>query len=250
MSSPQDPPRGRAPRPSQYPRQQAAWRRALAPKRAALVGLVAFLAGYVLTAVAFIIEVRPLTSGGDGSNTGGIVASIIDSLVGVGGQQVVNAAGGELVLALRTIGWTFLSAHWVPLTGNVSGFGQTAAGEVDLLTLAGNVAEIPLTPMVYYLIPTVCVVVAGWWLAGKTTTHSPAVGAVAGGQLIVGYLACMVLAAVLLAFSATVDILIAAPRVTAKPVLTSAMVMGSVYALVGGAAGGVVRILVRSRRQV
>lgn len=249
MSSPQGRPDERAPPPPRYPPQQPAWRRVLAPRRAALAGLAAFLAGYVLTGIAFAIEVRPLASGGNGSNAGGIVASIIDSLVGVGGQQVVAAAGGKVLLTLRTIGWTFLSAHWVPLTGNVSGFGRSAAGRVDLLTLAGTIREIPLTPPVYYLIPPVCLAVAGWWLAGKTATRSPVVGAVAGGQLVVGYLACIVAAALLLAFSAKVDILVAAPRVTAKPVLTSAVVMGAIYAVGGGAAGGLVRVLVRNRRQ-
>lgn len=205
-----------------------------APRRGAIAGAGAFVVGYVLTGVAVAIEL--LTApGGDGSGAGGVVQSVVDQLVGIGGQQVVAASGGEIPLALRTVGWTFLSAQGVPLSGSASGFGQAVSGTVDVLTLAETVPEIPLSPPVYFLIPPVALVGAGWLLARRTGASSPSGGAAAGAQIVVGYLSCVAVASLLLGL--TVDVLVAS--VTAKPDLASAVLAGTAYAAVAGAAGGV-----------
>lgn len=221
------------------PRERAWWRPPN-PKRSALAGLAAFLAGYLLTAVAFIVQMQ--SAGGDQSDSGGLVATIIDQAVGVGGRQVVASSGGELALGLRAVGWTFFSAQQIPLFGTAAGLGVSASGRVDVLSVARMAVEIPLTPMLYYAIPPLCLVGVGWWLATRQQARTLRAGAIAGGQLVVGYLPAVVVATLLLAFSATVNVVVASATITAEPVLLRALAFGTGYAVVFGGLGGVLAV--------
>jgi hypothetical protein len=216
------------------------WWRPPHPKRTALAGFAAFLVGYVLTGVAFAIQMQSVERPDGGS--GGLVASVIDQAVGVGGRQVVASSGGELALALRSVGWTFFSAQQIPLFGTASGLGVSASGRVDVLTLAAKAVEIPLTPPLYYLIPPLCLAGGGWWLAQTRDATTMRGAALAGGQLVVGYLPAVVVATLLLRFSATVDAVVASATITAEPVLLRALVFGTGYAVVFGALGGVAAV--------
>lgn len=207
-----------------------------APRRAGLAGLVAFLGGYVVTAVAFVVEMQSMDDTVSGS--GGLVSSVIDQAVGVGGRQVVASSGGEVALVLRAVGWTFFSGQGVPLAGTASGLGVSASGRVDVLTLAGEVIEIPLTPVVYYVIPPVCLAGAGWWLARVQRASTLRTGAVAGGGVVVGYVPTVVVATLLCGFSATVSVVVASATITAQPVFPLALAFGAGYAVVFGAFGG------------
>ena len=214
-------------------------------RRAVAAGVTAFVVGYLLTAVAFLVEMRALSLGGD-SGSGNLVSTIIDQAVGVGGRQVVASSGGELALALRSVGWTFFSAQGVPLSGTAAGLGVSASGTVDVLTLAGKAVEIPLTPPLYYLIPPLCLAATGWWLASAGPVSSMREGAVTGGLVLAGYLPCVLVATLLLAFSATVNLVVASGTITARPVLWRALVFGTGYAVVFGGLGGVVAAKIRA----
>lgn len=215
------------------------------PRRAALAGVASFLLGYLLTATAFAVEMQSVQRGGSGADD--FVSSVIDQAVGVGGRQVVAAAGGELAVALRAVGWTFLSAQHVPLFGTAEGLNLSASGTVDVLTIAGRVAEIPLSPALYYLIPPVCLAAAGWWFARSLPPSSSWEGAIAGAQVVVGYLPAMVVAALLLGFSGTVTLLVASATISAEPVFLRALLVGTGYPVVFGALGGVVAAKTKSR---
>jgi hypothetical protein len=116
---------------------------------------------------------------------------------------------------------------------------MSASGTVDVLSIARQTVEIPLTPPLYYLIPPVCLVGAGWWLARSSPLPSSGAAAAAGAQVVVGYLPTVVVAALLLAFSANVNLVVASATITAEPVLLRALTFGSGYAVVFGALGGV-----------
>ena len=218
-------------------RVETPWWRPSDPRRAATAGLAAFLAGYVLTGIAFAVQMQSVTL--DGSGSGGFVSTIIDRAVGVGGRQVVASSGGELALAVRSVGWTFFSAQQIPLFGTARGLGLSASGTVDVLSIARQAVEIPLTPPLYYLIPPVCLVGAGWWLARSSQLSSSRAAAIAGAQVVVGYLPTVLLATLLLAFSANVNLVVASATITAEPVFVRALLFGSGYAVVFGALGGV-----------
>lgn len=214
------------------------------PKRSATVGAIAFLVGYVLTGVAFFIEMQSVSS--DQSSSGNFVSTVIDQAVGIGGRQIVESSGGELALALRSVGWTFFSAHQIPLSGTASGLGTSASGRVDILSLAGRFQEIPLTTPLYYVLPPVCLVGAGWWLARSVHLDSPRAGFVSGAGLVAGYLPAVVVVTFLLGFSATVSAVVASATITAQPVVLRSLVFGAVYPVVFGGLGGVLAVTVRS----
>jgi hypothetical protein len=218
-------------------REQSPWWWPRSPRRTAFGGFAAFLSGYVVTAVAFVVELQSMGSTTSGSS--GFVSAVIDQAVGVGGRQVVASSGGELALALRAVGWAFFSAQQIPLDGTASGLGVSAMGRVDVLTLAGEAVEIPLTPAVYYAIPPVCLAGAGWWLARTRGAATLRAGAVAGGGVVLGYLPTVVFATLLLEFSATVNVVVASASITAQPVFLRALTFGAGYALVFGALGGI-----------
>lgn len=231
------------------------------PRRSLLAGIAAFVVGYALTGLFFLLEVLPAVND-RGDTASDVVASLIDQIAGTGGQAVVDASGGPVPLLLRTVGWTFFSAQQIPLTGTARGFGTSTTVTIDVLTVASDVPDVPLTPPLYYLVPPVCLFVAGWWLArphagtlaaqvGESghRQHLRALGrgALVGAQLLVGYLGCMGIAAVFLKL--TVDDLPLIDSVTAEPALTEALLWGGGYAIVAGAVGGAVAVVVKRRKQ-
>lgn len=206
------------------------------PGRAAIAGVVSFLVGYAVTGIAFTIEMQSASGGGSGAD--GLLASIVDQAVGIGSRQIVATSGGELLLALRAIGWTFFSAQQIPLSGTVSGLGVTATGTVDVLSLARTSADVALTPALYYIVPPICLVLAGWWFARTRRPSTPWAGAGVGAQIAFGYLPFVLVGSLLFALSASVSFLVASARITAEPVVLRAAFFGAGYAVVFGALGG------------
>jgi hypothetical protein len=207
-------------------------------KRGGIGGALAFVAGYVLTAVALYLDVSLPRGGGNPTD---LATRIINQFTQIGAQQILADAGGELLLGLRVIAWTFFSAQQIPLDGTASGLGQSIARRVDVLTVSGQIQEISLTTPVYYLIPVVCLAVAGLLVARRTPVTSRSDAAIVGGQVLVGYLPCAVVTAVLVDLTVDLNFFVASATLATAPVMTSVLLMTSVYAAVCGALGGLVK---------
>lgn len=216
------------------------------PISGVLSGLGAFLIGYLLTGVALYLDISRM---GEGTNPSDFVSQVINEVTRVGGDQIIDAAGGELLLSLRAIGWTFFSAQQIPLDGTASGLGRSVSETVDILTVVGKIAEVSLTTPVYYLIPVVSLLASGLFVARRADTQSRFAGAVAGSQVVFGYLPCIGLASVLMGLTVDFNFLVVSGTVTTEPALSQAILMGGFYALVVGGAGGLLGTWLKIRRE-
>lgn len=214
-------------------------------KQGAVAGVLAFVGGYLLTAVALYLDVS-LPRGG---NPADLATRIVNEFVEVGAQQILDAAGGEILLALRVVVWTFFSAQWIPLDGIASGLGRSVTQTVDVLTVTDKISEISLTTPVYYLIPVVCLLAAGLWIVRRIDTQSRYDAGVAGGQVLVGYLPCVLIAGTLSGLTVNLDFFVASATIATTPVMSSAALMGSIYAVAFGAAGGVLWLWLKTKQE-
>ncbi len=194
-------------------------------ERGAVAGGLSFLVGYVLTGGLYLIEASDGIGDASGESTGELGVTTVD-----------------------LVGWLFYNAHFVDvgtsvfglsiwvnlLTGELGGtlgawaqqFGTGEFGESSAFT--GVADLVPLA--VWLLVPVVVLLAVGYVLARRDDATDPRDGARAGASQAVGYFLLAVVGTFL--FSATFDV---GPQLEA-----SAAVMGLLYPIVFGGAGGAV----------
>lgn len=194
--------------------------------RAASVGARAFLGGYLLVAVAQVIDAVILLQ-----RLGISVDDLVQAYTRGAGGGSDAAAGETLVLLGKVIGWIFFNAHQVPIV-NSSGNG----GSVNMLAQMGQTSMNPIPPIVYYAIPPVVLAIGGYTVARSVETPTAVSGAKPGAAVAIGYIPMALIGAFLVRIS--VSGFQASGWV--GPALGTAVVLTGVWAVVCGGVGGVV----------
>jgi hypothetical protein len=178
--------------------------------RGALTGVVAFLAGYLVTYVWQAPRVR-------------------DSLQGI--NAILEFFGGESLPAWKAVGWLFFNAHYVRT--QLPGFGGP---QTRNFIAAGD------APTLLYAVPVVVLFAAGFLVAWSRRTGDARDGALDGATVAIGY-AVAATVAVFLVGATRGDASIAPDPVT------GVLLAGVVYPLVLGGTGGALAGLVASARR-
>lgn len=175
--------------------------------RGTAFGVVAFLAGYLVTYLWQASNVR-------------------ESLSGI--NALIQFFGGEQIPAWKAVGWVFFNAHYVrtqlPSLGGTQTRNFVAAGDF---------------PALLYAVPVVVLLLAGFLLAWSRRPADLQDGALDGAMVAVGYAGAAIVAVFL--FGATRG----DASITPDPV-TGVLLAGVVYPLVLGAVGGALAGIVAS----
>lgn len=144
--------------------------------------------------------------------------------------------------AWKVVGLVFYSAHNVESVFAASGAGTSVSQSVNLISNsvseATNIGS-TVPAIVYYVAPALVLVIAGFVVVRSSRGRSPGVGTaiVAGATVAIGYLVLGV--AGRFAFQSSQS-LFGATASVAPDLVTSVLLLGVIYPVVLGAAGGVV----------
>lgn len=188
-----------------------------------VAGLAAYVVGFVLTFVLVAI---------DGDLERG------DFLEQVGASSLDFA------------GWIFYNAHFVDV--EVSSDIPFLSGQSSGSILSDSSTQFP--EFVYYLVPIVALILAGFAVARLGSASSPADGAVAGGTILLGYLPPTVVGAFLFAASEQVGSGSGGFQIEASVSISVAtgpaiILAGLVFPIVLGAIGGVIASQTQDNRR-
>ena len=186
--------------------------------QSALVGVAAYVLGYLLTLVFMLVD----------------------------GVEFGGEAG-----RLKVAGWVFFATHLVDLRLTGAAGGRSASGTVDVFGGLGQLANLTSTvpELLYLLVPIVVLVGTSLFLVRRVADGRTTVGTAAGvgASVAAGYLPMAVVGQFL--FSHTETGFGGAASVTVAPdLLSSVLLAGIVYPLVCGVVGGVLGQQMRGDR--
>lgn len=182
----------------------------------AIAGAVAFVVGYVLTAVVMFLDFAMREgSGGAGSDS--------------------SEASGQFVEFLGTL---FYNAHFLELEVT----SPEGTGTTNLLDVVAS--EVPT--LVYQAVPILVLLLAGYLVASRVGDRldSPVAASQVGASLVVAYLPLAIVGALFFSFDTT---FFGVPITIAVPLEQSILRVGLLYPLVAGALGGLGYFALRRR---
>lgn len=182
----------------------------LPTKEGGIFGAIAFVVGFVITYL--FVE--------------------IDDEVSIEDGEEIGAGTFDLV------GWVFYNTHFVDTVYSVDGaeeFGDQFAESERLIAEAST--DIP--EVLYYLIPIVVLIGAGYWVAKQVTITDEQNAAMAGASVIVGYFPLAVVGTFIFSHSEEVQDEFFDFSFSISPDTGMAIILaGIVYPLIFGAIGG------------
>lgn len=167
------------------------------------LGIAAYLLGYATTYALLFIE-----AGG----------SLDDYL----------SPNSEFVL--EPVGWVFYGAHNVRLSATNLGTSQN----VNYLLNAHDALDMAIPTLVYYAVPVVVLVLAGYLAANRVDARTVTVGILAGASIVFGYLIMAYLGAYFL------EVIVRRSRYVKPDIRTTILLIGLAYPIVFGAIGGAI----------
>ncbi|MFC3476398.1 hypothetical protein [Halobacterium litoreum] len=186
--------------------------------RAAVAGVVAFLAGFAATFVLEYDEAR---------DSAGFVEDVARFLGPDAGPLFRQAADWLEPDPVQVTGWFFYASHYVPLDVRVTALGNSAHRVV-------NVRDLPVWDGALVLVPPAVLLVAGFVVAARVTPDASPV--LTGVRVAFGYVAAAVVALRWVAYSRDAGL---ASASVGPDAWTVAINCGA-YALVFGTIGAIV----------
>lgn len=201
-------------------RQQGTITRRLPLVQGAIAGGLAFVAGVVLTYLFVLVD----------SDLGEEVSDTADNLEEFG-------AG-----TLDVVGWIYYNAHFVETETTTEFAGESRSDTESFLSEASST----FPEFVYYLLPAVVLVGAGYYVARQSGAGPNDQSIVTGATVILGYLPLALLGTALFRVSDSMEV----ASVTVEPELVPALFFaGILYPLVLGGVGGLLARVTADTRQ-
>jgi len=185
-------------------------------RRSVPVGLIAYVAGFVLTvgaAVGRISEVMAIE-----------MAATVEHVDPATLGQIFGSTPPSWIVG----GWLFYNAHFVPTSLPTA----DAANGMALLTNRSLLSTLGGPLVVFYLLPPLLLLSGGYFVAQTGNTSGVNGARNAGASIAVGYFPVFLLGAFVLTANS------AAGRTVASPAGLHAVFLGLVYPVVFGALGG------------
>lgn len=184
-------------------------------KQGAIFGAIAYVGGYILT----------------------YILATIDSEFEV--NQTIEELGGGM---MEAVGWVFYGAHRIEIEVTAEGGGESQTETLRIFEEASP----DLPEILYYLVPVVMLIVAGYLVVGQIRAYGGSEAIKAGATVAVGYLPLTVLGVFLFRLSEEQSGFGQTISVSISPELVpAALIMGLIFPLVFGAIGGYLNVVSR-----